>query len=62
MHKLFNNSITHILKVRTFFSYNKIKFLRKMELEYFKNDLAKNGIDINELLEGCLDTFSDMLN
>ena len=33
-----------------------------MELEYFKNDLAKNGIDINELLEGCLDTFSDMLN
>lgn len=62
MHKLFNNSITHILKVRTFFSYDKIKFLRKMELEYFKNDLAKNGIDINELLEGCLDTFSDMLN
>ena len=59
--ELFSNSITRILKVRTFFSNNKGKYLRKMELDYFKNDLAKNGIDINELLKGCLDSLSDIL-
>ena len=60
LRKLFNNSITHILKVRTLFPNNKGKFLRKMELNYFKNDLANNGIDANELLKGCLDCLDDV--
>ena len=59
--ELFSNSITRILKVRTFFFNNKGKYLRKMELDCFKNDLAINGIDINELLKGCLDSLSDIL-
>jgi len=61
LHKLFKNSITHILAARSFFSNDKKIFLQKMELEYFKNDLAKNGKNINELLKGCLDGLSDIL-
>ena len=29
--------------------------LKKMECDYFKNDLSKKGNDINVVLEGCLD-------
>jgi len=60
LRKLFNNSITHILKVRTFFPNNKGNFLGKMEFNYFKNDLANNGIDINKILKGCLDCLDDV--
>ena len=56
LYKLFNNSINHILSVQPFFCKLNNFPLRKMELSFFKNDLAKNNKDINILLEGCLDS------
>ena len=61
LYSLFNNSISHILYIKPYFSNNLRIPLRKMELNYFIKDLAKNGRDINELLEGCLDCLSDIL-
>ena len=55
LHKIFNNSINHILSAQPFFSKLKNFPLRKMELAFFQKDLAKNNKDINILLDGCLD-------
>ncbi len=55
LHKIFKNSINHILSVQPFFSKLKNFPLRKMELAFFQKDLAKNNQDINILLDGCLD-------
>jgi hypothetical protein len=55
LHKIFKNSINHILSVQPFFSKLKNFPLRKMELAFFQKDLAKNNKDINILLDGCLD-------
>ena len=51
---IFNNSIKHILFAKPFFMAKKNIPLRKLELEYFKDDLDKYGIDGYKLLEGCL--------
>ena len=51
---LFSNSIDHILFAKPFFMTKKNIPLRKLEFEYFKDDLKKYGIDIYKLLEGCL--------
>ena len=55
LHKIFKNSINHILSAQPFFSKLKNFPLRKMELAFFQKDLAKNNQDINILLDGCLD-------
>ena len=54
LYKIFKNSINHILSAQPFFSKMKNFPLRKMELAFFQKDLAKNNIDINLLLDGCL--------
>ena len=54
LHILFSNSIDHILFAKPFFMIKKNIPLRKLEFEYFKDDLKKYGIDIYKLLEGCL--------
>ena len=51
---IFSNSIKHILFAKPFFMAKKNIPLRKLELEYFKDDLDKYGIDGYKLLEGCL--------
>ena len=51
---IFNNSIKHILFAKPFFMAKKNIPLRKLELEYFKDDLDKYGIDGYKLLEDCL--------
>ena len=61
LHNLFGNSIKHILKVRTFFSGLKNIPLRKLELDYLKDDLHKKGKDINKVLYGCLDCVNDII-
>ena len=55
LYKIFKNSINHILSAQSFFSKMKNFPLRKMELAFFQKDLEKNNIDINLLLDGCLD-------
>ena len=61
LYKLLNNSINHILTKKPFFSKVNKKLLKKMEYEYIKQDLAKNGVNINDLFKGCLDCLSDLL-
>ena len=51
---IFSNSIKHILFAKPFFMAKKNIPLRKLELEYFKDDLDKYGIDGYKLLEDCL--------
>jgi len=51
---IFSNSIKHILFAKPFFMAKKNIPLRKLELEYFKENLDKYGIDGYKLLEGCL--------
>ena len=55
LHRIFINSINHILSVEPFFSKLKNFPLKKMELDFFQKDLAKNNVDIKVLLDGCLD-------
>ena len=60
LYKLFNNSINHILSVQPFFCKLNNFPLRKMELSFFKKDLAKKNKDINILLDGCLDSLKNI--
>ena len=60
LHRIFINSINHILSVEPFFSKLKNFPLKKMELDFFQKDLAKNNIDIKVLLDGCLDCLENI--
>ena len=60
LYKLFNNSINHILSVQPFFCKLNNFPLRKMELSFFKKDLAKKNKDINIILDGCLDSLKNI--
>ena len=60
LHRIFINSINHILSVETFFTKVKNFPLKKMELDFFQKDLAKNNIDIKVLLDGCLDCLENI--
>ena len=46
---LFSNSIDHILFAKPFFMTKKNIPLRKLGIEYFKDDLKKYGIDVYKL-------------
>ena len=35
--------------------------MAKLELEYFLKDLSNNGVDIYDLLDGCLEPISHIL-
>ena len=61
LYNIFKDSIKHILLSKPFFTNIKNTQLKKMEYNYFKNDLLKKGIDINLALEGCLDCISDCI-
>ena len=53
--KIFSNSIKHILLAKPYFNNINSDFLKKMEFDYFKKDLMKQGINIYSVLNGCLD-------
>ena len=55
LYRIFHNSITHILFVKSLFGNLKHIPLRKMELYYLEKDLDKNGYNYKEMLKGCLD-------
>ena len=61
LYNIFKDSIKHILLSKPFFINIKNTQLKKMEYNYFKNDLLKKGIDINLALGGCLDCISDCI-
>ena len=61
LYNIFKDSIKHILLSKPFFINIKNTQLKKMEYNYFKNDLLKKGIDINLALQGCLDCISDCI-
>ena len=60
LHNIFKNTIKHILSVKPLFiKVEKNIPLKKMELDFFKNELKKNGSNIYILLDGCLDCIID---
>ena len=61
IHKIFKNPIKRILFARPLFTKNfDKKILNKIEFNYLKNELNKKGINIYNLLYGCLDSISDI--
>ena len=48
LHKIFNNSINHILKLKPFFSKFKGISLQKLEFGYLKGELKKQGYEIEQ--------------
>ena len=58
---IFRKSIDHILVTKPLYMALKNVNIEKLELDYFLKDLTKNGVDIYELLEGCLDPISHLL-
>ena len=61
LHNIFRKSINHILVTKPFYMALKNVNIEKLELEYFLKDISKIGIDIYELLDGCLDPISHLL-
>ena len=61
LYNIFKDSIKHILLSKPFFCNIRNAPLKKMEYNYFKNDLSKKGVDINLVLEGCLDCMKDCI-
>ena len=61
LYNIFKDSINHILLSKSFFDIIKIVPLKKLEYNYFKNDLSKKGVDINVVLKGCLDCINDCI-
>ena len=56
MHKIFHKPVKQILELKSFFTKNNSdKLWKKMEFNYFKKELKKNGINIYILFDGCLD-------
>ena len=61
LYNIFKDSINHILLSKSFFDNIRKVPLKKLEYNYFKNDLSKNGVDINIVLNGCLDCIKDCI-
>ena len=59
LHKILKNSIKHILKLKPIFSTFKGISLQKLESQYLKEELRKQGYEIEQLLGGCLDCLKD---
>ena len=61
LYNIFKDSINHILLSKSFFDNIRKVPLKKLEYNYFKNDLSKKGVDINVVLKGCLDCINDCI-
>ena len=63
MNKIFKKPIKQILGLKAFFAKNNNnKLWKKMEFNYFKKELKKNGINIYIIFDGCLDFKKDFDN
>ena len=60
LHKIFYNVINHILLTKPFFINFKNIPLKKLEINYLKDDLTKKGYDLDVLLKGCKDCLIDL--
>ena len=60
-HKYVDNSINHIFAVKPFYSNLKNYPYKKLEYEFFKKDLEKQGKNFYELFDGCLDCLKDII-
>ena len=60
-HKYVDNSIRHIFAAKPFYSNLKNYPLKKFEFDFFKKDLEKQGKNLYELFEGCLDCLKDVI-
>ena len=61
LHNIFKKSINHILVTKPLYMSLKNINMEKLELEYFLKDLSNNGVDIYDLLDGCLEPISHIL-
>ena len=61
LHEIFGNSIKYILSLKPFLNKMDNKSVKKMEFVYMKNDLKKKGLNVDKLLDGCLDCMKDIL-
>ena len=62
LHKIFENSIKCILLLKPYLNKMGSKSIKKMEFTFLKNDLLKKGLNIDILLNGCLDCIKDILD
>jgi hypothetical protein len=63
MYKIFKKPVKQILLLEVVFTKkNNNKLWKKMEFNYFKKELKKNGINIYSLFDGCLDYTKDFDN
>ena len=61
MYKIFKNPIKRILSAKSLFTKNfDKKILNWIEFNYLKNELNKKGLNIYNLLYGCLDSISNI--
>lgn len=60
LHNIFYNVINHILLTKPFFINFKNIPLKKLEINYLKDDLTKKGYDLDVLLKGCKDCLIDL--
>ena len=61
LYNIFRKSINHILVAKPLYMALKNVNVEKIELDYFLKDLSKNGTDVFELLDGCLDPISHLM-
>ena len=63
MYKIFQKPIKKILALKSIFSKNNDnKLFKKLEFNYLKNELNKEGINIYNFFDGCLDCINDINN
>ena len=55
LYRIFSGSINHILLAKPFFEKIRNIPLNRLEYVYLKDDLSRQGININLVLKGCLD-------
>ena len=55
LYRIFSDSINHILLAKPFFEKIRNIPLNRLEYVYLKEDLLRQGININLVLKGCLD-------
>ena len=61
IYKLISKAINHIMITKPFYSKIKNIPLKELELDYFEKELEKNGTNLYELFDGCLDCIKDII-
>ena len=61
LQRLIENSIKHIMEVKPFYSKLNNYPLKKLELDYFKEELEKSGSNLFAIFGECLDCLKDVV-